>query len=142
MTVHISRSLAADLLSRAASTPELEVCGLLFGADGRIDHARPCLNIAEHPDSSFEIDPAALIAAHRAGRSGGAVMIGHYHSHPVGAAAPSPRDLAAAAGDGAIWLIIGGGTITGWRSDAAGSLSPVAVEMAGQGDLPAANFGA
>lgn len=110
----ISRAALAAARAHAATVPGREVCGLLLGAtatDGsvRIDAAQPCANVAADPATAFEIDPAALIAAHRAARHGGPAVIGCYHSHPRGPARPSPRDAAQAAGDGQIWLILPGG---------------------------------
>jgi proteasome lid subunit RPN8/RPN11 len=105
----ISPSLEARLVAEAMASPREEICGLLFGTADRIDAARPTRNVASDRTTGFEIDPAALLAAHRAGRSGGRAPIGHYHSHPAGPARPSPRDLAAAA-PGSLWLILGKGS--------------------------------
>ncbi|MDR6147244.1 proteasome lid subunit RPN8/RPN11 [Sphingomonas sp. SORGH_AS870] len=120
MTVTISSDTLDFLLITAAASPDREVCGLLLGQGDRIDRLVPCTNVAAEPWHRFEIDPAALIAAHRAARGGGAAVIGHYHSHPTGLAEPSPRDAADAAPDGSIWLIAGGGRVTAWRAVAAG----------------------
>lgn len=95
-----------------------EVCGLLLGRDGRIVEARPAANVADDPARAFEIDPAALFAALRAARAGGPALIGYYHSHPSGAAAPSARDLAMAAEDGKLWLIVAGDAVTAWVKQA------------------------
>ncbi len=94
MTVTISRALHAELLALAAATPEREVCGLLFGTADRIEAIQPCANVSSSPEDSFEIDPVALIAAHKAARAGGRQLIGCYHSHPNGQARPSARDVA------------------------------------------------
>ena len=120
MTVTISSDTLDFLLITAAASPDREVCGLLLGQGDRIARVVPCANVAAEPWHRFEIDPAALIAAHRAARGGGAAVIGHYHSHPTGLAEPSPRDAADAAPDGSIWLIAGGGQVTAWRAVAAG----------------------
>jgi len=129
LTVGISTALHARLIGEAAASPAAEVCGLLFGSAGWIDAALACANVASDPATSFEIDPAALIAAHRAARAGGPTVIGHYHSHPVGAASPSARDAAAAAGDGEFWLIIGAGTMRVWRSTGQGVFDPVKLRI-------------
>ncbi|MBZ6380136.1 Mov34/MPN/PAD-1 family protein [Sphingomonas sanguinis] len=120
MTVTISSDTLDFIRTAAAASPDWEVCGLLLGEGDRIDGAQACANVAAEPWHRFEIDPAALIAAHRAARAGGAGVIGHYHSHPTGLAEPSPRDAADAAPDGSIWLIAGGGQVTAWRAVAAG----------------------
>ena len=105
----------AAIQNHAASTPGIEVCGLLFGADGRIEGVLPTANVASNPATAFEIDPAALFAAHRAARGGGPALIGHYHSHPSGSAEPSACDLAAAE-PGKLWLILCGGAARLWRA--------------------------
>ena len=113
MDIGIGRNLLDGLLKSAAARPDREICGLLFGSRDRIDRAIATDNVAERPQDSFEIDPRALFAALRAERAGGDKLIGHYHSHPNGAAEPSPRDLAAAE-PGKLWLILGGGIARLW----------------------------
>lgn len=98
----------------AACDLSREICGLLLGCDGRIEEARPAANVAADPARTFEIDPAALFAALRSERTGGPALIGYYHSHPSGAAAPSARDLEMAAEDGKLWLIVAGDVVTAW----------------------------
>ena len=113
MTVRIGRDILQSLSDAAMAAPDREICGLLFGALGRIDRVESAANIAERPEDMFEIDPRALFAALRAERAGGDRLIGHYHSHPNGSAVPSPRDLAAAE-PARYWLILGGGEARLW----------------------------
>ena len=122
MPVLLSSALRHQLLAEAMAAHPRECCGLLFGTPERIDTARPCPNVADDSLRTFEIAPAALIAAERSARSGGAMLIGYYHSHPNGRAEPSPRDARDAARDGRLWLIIAGGSITAWRSASGGAL--------------------
>lgn len=102
----------------AAAHPH-EACGILLGGfvtgRARITEARAAANVHPAPATHFEIDPQALIDAHRAARSGGAQVIGYYHSHPNGPADPSATDRACASGDGALWAILAGGDIRFWR---------------------------
>ena len=91
-----------------------ECCGLLLGRFGRIQTALP-RNVHDKPERFFEIDPQALIDAHRAERSGGPSLIGYYHSHPNGEPYPSPTDRESAAGDGRIWAIIGSAGVMFWE---------------------------
>ncbi len=116
MRVEISRMLLERIAAHAASQPGQEVCGLLFGTTARITAVEPCANVAPDPARRFEIDPARLLAAHRAMGGGGPRLIGHYHSHPAGPATPSLRDADAAAADGALWLILAGNGIAAWRA--------------------------
>jgi proteasome lid subunit RPN8/RPN11 len=115
MTVAISRSLLEQIMALAAASRD-EICGLLLGRDDAIEAILPTANVALDPARHFELDPAALIAAYRAARKGGPAVIGHYHSHPSGVAAPSEIDRACAAPDGSLWLIIGGREATLWRA--------------------------
>lgn len=129
MRLEISSTLLARLLSDADAAPEREICGLLFGSDGRIETAEPCANVALHPEREFEIDPAALFAAHRRARAGGMPVIGHYHSHPSGNPVPSRTDAGHAMGDGAIWLIIGRGEALAWQTLVAGGFEPLSLNL-------------
>ena len=115
MKVRISRDILEQIMSEAAADPH-EVCGLLLGEAGRIAESRPAANVAPDPARHFELDPAVLIAAHRAARAGGPQILGHYHSHPGGVPVPSATDAACAVADGSLWLIVGGGVTRLWVS--------------------------
>jgi proteasome lid subunit RPN8/RPN11 len=128
MRLQISSTLLARLLTDARNSPKHEICGLLFGTAARIESAERCANVAADAGGAFEIDPAALFAAHRAARAGGPRLIGHYHSHPSGAAAPSARDADAAMGDGALWLILTAREARLWRTIRAGAFDEVTLE--------------
>jgi proteasome lid subunit RPN8/RPN11 len=116
MIVAIASGVAETLVKAAATAAPDEACGLLIGQPGRIDAAVPARNVADHPERSFEIDPAVLLRTHREVRATGRRVIGHYHSHPDGRALPSRRDAARAVEDDQLWLIIAAGTIAGFRS--------------------------
>jgi len=107
-----------------------ECCGLLLGAGNTIEQAVPTANVSPTPRTHFEIDPQALVDAHRAARAGGPQVLGYYHSHPAGPSAPSATDQAQAGGDGRVWAIAGGDGITFWRDDECGftSLSYIVTE--------------
>lgn len=141
--VGIASGLHDRLLAIAASSPEREICGLLFGTATSIDDAVACDNVADDPRIRFEIDPAALIAAHRAMRSGGPALIGHFHSHPKGRAEPSICDAQSAAGDGSLWLIIACGVARLWRAVDGGPwlerFEPVALRIAAPCATPPAS---
>lgn len=135
MPVMLSSALHAQMLAHAAAADPAECCGLLFGPGEAILRIAPATNVSEDPGRAFEIDPAVLIAAERAMRQGGERIIGHYHSHPNGRAEPSPRDAAAAALDGRLWIVIAGGQITAWRAIQGGALlgcfDPVPLHLIG-----------
>ncbi|WP_260598724.1 M67 family metallopeptidase [Sphingomonas endolithica] len=129
MTLEISSALLGRLLAEAQAAPGLEVCGLLFGTSALIAAAEPCANVAPDPARAFEIDPAALFAAHRRARAGGSAPIGHYHSHPTGRAEPSATDAAGAMGDGAVWLILAGQDARAWRTVKPGAFEAVEFDV-------------
>src|SRR5215212_5127057 len=119
MLLTISRALLDEIGAHAAETPEREVCGLLLGTDARVERVMRCANVAPDARRHFEVDPAALLAAHRAARGGGPRPIGHYHSHPSAEPIPSAYD-AAMADPGSYWIIVTGTDIRCWWSRADG----------------------
>ena len=113
--LHAARPAIEAIRAHARRAEPEECCGLLFGRPGLIEEARAAANVAEDPARRFEIDPQALIDAHRAARSGGANLIGYYHSHPKGSARPSVVDETMAARDGGVWAIAAADGVTFWR---------------------------
>jgi len=124
MKLSLAFGLVGALHAEAARAAPREACGLLLGQDGRINSILPARNVHPMPETHFEIDPKALIDAHRDARSGGPQIAGYYHSHPSGPPMPSATDRASAAGDGRIWAIIGLGRVELWR-DAPSGFEPV-----------------
>ena len=131
MRCRISRSLLARIQHESALVAPREGCGLLFGDGAAITDAQQVANVAAEPERRFEIDPAALFAALRAERGGGPRLVGYWHSHPSGEAAPSATDAEMAAPDGKLWLIVTLGAATLWRAGDTGTHGRFApVEMA------------
>lgn len=124
MRIEVSSEVEAAIFAHAADAHPLEACGLLLGHDGRIESALQAPNVHPAPETHFEIDPQALVDAHRAARSGGPEVLGYWHSHPVGPAAPSATDRAHATGDGKVWAIVGEGRV-GWWRDCPGGFVPL-----------------
>jgi proteasome lid subunit RPN8/RPN11 len=128
--------VAGVTISRAAAAASgaLEACGLLLGTGERIETATIAANVAADPARRFEIDPAHLLAAHRAARGGGASIIGYWHSHPSGLVGPSATDAAMADPDGRVWAIVAGGAIRCFRAGPHGALhgrfDPIAAAFA------------
>ena len=113
----LPRAVAAAIRTHAQIAAPLECCGLLLGEGSTIAEARPARNVHLSPQTHFEIDPQALIDAHRIARAGGPQVLGYYHSHPRGPAEPSATDRAMAARDGRIWAIVGQDGAIGLWSD-------------------------
>ena len=117
------------MLQEANRAHPNECCGILVGEPDRITGAIPAANVHPSPETQFEIDPQALIDAHRVARGGGPQVVGYYHSHPNGLARPSATDAKRAADDGAVWAIIAAGRVTFWRAGA-GAFSALPYEVA------------
>ena len=120
MDIRVTRPVLDRLLAEAARSAPEECCGLLLGRAEIIAEARPAANVAADRRRRFEIDPQSLVDAHREERSGGPQVLGYYHSHPNGPAAPSATDRAQAAHDGRVWAIVGEGDVAFWRDEEAG----------------------
>ncbi|WP_062345788.1 Mov34/MPN/PAD-1 family protein [Novosphingobium sp. CCH12-A3] len=120
MPFEIASSAIATMTVAARDACPDEACGLLLGWDTRVETAVRTANVAADPARHFEIDPAALIAAHKAARAGGPDVLGYFHTHPNGLARPSSTDAASAAHDGKVWAIAapvrdGSWAITCWH---------------------------
>lgn len=115
MNIAIATSALAAIVDHARAAAPAEACGIVFGDGGTIVAAEPAANVAAHPERSFEIEPAALLRAHRDARGAGRRIVGWYHSHPGGGTTPSATDAARAVEDGKLWLIAGGGQVAAWR---------------------------
>ncbi|MEO9491026.1 MAG: M67 family metallopeptidase [Marinomonas sp.] len=111
----MTSSVMAAMRGAAERAHPAEACGILLGEAGRISTLLETQNVHPNPQTHFEIDPAALIAAHKEAREGGAAVLGYFHSHPAGEARPSATDQAQSAGDGAIWAIASEEEISFWR---------------------------
>ncbi len=135
--VCIGAAAAATIRAAAIAARPHEACGLLFGVSGRIMEASVAPNIAADPARRFEIDPAALFAAHRRGRAGPLALIGVWHSHPGGTPLPSAQDRAGITDPAWLWLIEAQGELrlflpdagspTGFRSHALAEVQPDAM---------------
>jgi desampylase len=118
MALRLSRQHRDAMLEWAFDAVGDECCGLLYGREDTIIAIEQCANVAADPAQHFEIDPAALIAAHKRARAGGPPLIGYIHSHPNGLAGPSPTDVQQASDDGRYWLIVTDGKLSAWRPTA------------------------
>ncbi len=116
MGCRISRSVLDEIRREAAAAAPEEACGLLFGEGDDVTGCARTRNVADAPRTHFEIDPAALFAALRTERAGGAILLGYWHSHPSGDTRPSATDAASAAPDGKLWLIVAGEAVEAWRA--------------------------
>lgn len=89
---HLRKGLLAHL---AAARPH-EGCGILLGRAGdgvtRVEAIVPAPNVAARPSDRYDIPVEDLFAAHRRAHEEGREVVGYFHSHPAGSAAPSAVD--------------------------------------------------
>lgn len=134
MNLILPEPLALQLQAEAVRAAPAEACGLLVGERTggliRVSTLHPTLNVAADPLKRFEIDPAAHLALQRSLRgAGGHSILGCYHSHPGGIAAPSPRDRACACDDGWVWIIVATGVKTALAAFAAPRFTPLDIQI-------------
>jgi len=102
-------ALASELRQVLAAAYPHEGCGLLVGRrqDERVEVTAlaPSANLAADPAHRFEIDPALRLRLQKELRDSEQDIVGLYHSHPDGPAAPSATDQRMAWEPELIWLI-------------------------------------
>jgi proteasome lid subunit RPN8/RPN11 len=114
--VRMPAAVIADLLAHARDDSPNECCGLLVGRRGVVERAVRARNLEAGP-TRYLIDPQDHFAAIKAARADGLRVIGAYHSHPAGPAAPSPSDIAEASGGSDFLYVIvwpSNGSVTGY----------------------------
>ena len=116
--VRLSRAAARTMAEHARRDRPRECCGLLVGAGGRVTAAVPMRNIARGR-TRYRLDPAGHISLQRVLRiiAPKTAIVGVYHSHPRGPAAPSETDVTEALYPDWIYVIIG---LRGRRSETRG----------------------
>ncbi len=115
MEVEVSSGVVETMLAEARAAFPQEACGLLLGRTC-IETATRCTNVHPAPETHFEIDPQALVDAHRAARGGDVQVLGYWHSHPSGPPEPSATDRSHATRDDRVWAIVGEERV-GWYRD-------------------------
>ncbi|QZP38884.1 desampylase [Halobaculum magnesiiphilum] len=115
---------------RVAGAPA-EVCGILLGdragdADAereeqdagtadRVAEAVPVDNVAADPERRYELDPAETVAVIEDAEARDRDVVGFYHSHPRGPAAPSDTDRDRATWTGYVYAIVAPEAVVAYR---------------------------
>lgn len=123
-------SVMAQLWHETALAGPFECCGLLIGRRGgtgfEVARIAPAPNLAPDPRTRFDLDIGVRLIWEKRLRGGRHAVIGHYHSHPTGNAAPSATDTRQAGDEpGQVWLIL--------ACDRGGALAMTAQIMTGTG---------
>ena len=104
--IQLSRKITNQLLHSAQISPNQEVCGLIGSSNNIASTCYPIQNIAEQPETRFQLEPKQQIAALSAMRDKEESLFAIYHSHPSSPAVPSATDIKLASYPDAIYLII------------------------------------
>ncbi|MFB6102070.1 MAG: desampylase [Haloplanus sp.] len=102
-------ALLAHAREGADGTPPAEVCGVLAGERGppdRVTRTKRVENVADHPRTAYELDPAATVAAIDRIEERGDDVVGFYHSHPESDPVPSATDRVQATWSGYVYAIV------------------------------------
>ena len=108
----LPRAVATHIAEAAEAAYPDECCGLLVGraeasGDRLVSRAAASPNVAEgNTRDSFLVDPKIQFDLMRALGDGPECIVGHYHSHPDHAAAPSERDRRSVFYPEHVWVIV------------------------------------
>ncbi len=106
MTSTISYPVARQIVDHARNQMPCEACGLLAGRDAQILAAHPMRNVADSPQTQFQIDAREQLLALKAIDQAEMDWLGVYHSHPRSAPIPSQSDMEECADSGLLQLIV------------------------------------
>lgn len=113
-SLSFSREEYDALLAHAREGTPQEVCGVLGGEGSTVTSTYRVRNVAEAPESRYELDPEAQLEAIEAAEADGE-LLGFYHSHPEGPAEPSATDRAQATWADAYYVIVvPDGSVSAW----------------------------
>lgn len=104
--IQLSRKITNQLLHLAQMSPTQEICGLIGASNGIASTCYPIQNIAEQPETRFQLEPKQQINALSTLRDKKETLFAIYHSHPSAPAIPSATDIELASYPDAIYLII------------------------------------
>lgn len=141
--VHLTHGQADQLAALGEATFPREACALLVGTENapgelHVTEIVPARNLATAPEREFELDPAVQFSVMRRLRETNETnlrLIGHWHSHPNGRAAPSMQDAAMIHDRSLVWLIGAvqdgrAGRPTAWQpNDKADGFLPLALKI-------------
>ncbi len=103
--IRIPKASKEAMIKHAFKELPDECCGLLLGKSGKIKRTIPMKNSEPSPDTYF-MDPVQQVEVFTEMEKMGESLIGIYHSHPKGPAAPSGADLELAFHPEAVYIII------------------------------------
>ncbi|MDD9992676.1 MAG: M67 family metallopeptidase [Rhodospirillales bacterium] len=109
--IRLLRAQLQDIERAAEAAYPEEACGLLVGRSQpggawQVSAVEASTNVAEPPRTRrFEVDPKLRLRLERELRDCPDSVVGVYHSHPNGSAAPSETDISMIFEPEMVWLI-------------------------------------
>ncbi len=104
--ITLPRKLTQQLLHLAQISPDKEICGLVSARDNIPQNCYPVDNIADQPQTRFQLDSIQQIDAMAKMRQHNEDLFAIYHSHPTAPAEPSATDIEMASYPDTLYLII------------------------------------
>ncbi len=101
----LPREYADEIIAHAREDAPNECCGILLGANGRIEK----LYRANNPEASpvkYTIDPADMFKAYKEAEEKGWEFLAFYHSHTFSEAYPSPTDVRLATWPDSLYILV------------------------------------
>jgi proteasome lid subunit RPN8/RPN11 len=91
--LHLSHQQIDQIVQHAVSAAPDEACGLIAGQSNHVRQIIAMHNVADHPETNFEMAPQDLLKTLKRIDAAGLDLIGIYHSHPQGSPRPSSSDI-------------------------------------------------
>lgn len=91
--LRLTHSQAKTLAEYALAQKPQEICGFLAGSGDQVHKIIPIANIAERPETHFQMDPIAQLKALKSIQAAGIELLAIYHSHPKTDPIPSQADI-------------------------------------------------
>ena len=105
LKLNIPSNIFKQMVAQAKAEVPIEACGVLAGADGRVEKIYQMTNTDRSSDH-FMMEPAEQFKVIKDIRAAGLEMLAVYHSHPETPARPSDEDLRLALTPDVIYVII------------------------------------
>jgi proteasome lid subunit RPN8/RPN11 len=106
MYLWLTASQADAIVEHAMSESPHEACGLIGGINVRAEEIIPIKNVAQNPESHYEMERAAFVKAMFDFQKSGLSLTGIYHSHPASDPIPSTTDIYQSYYPDTIYLIV------------------------------------
>lgn len=92
MMLKIKKEIFNEMIQHCRDCLPYEACGILAGKDNVVTKIYKIKNI-EHSSASYFMQPKEQLLAMKDMKIYGIDMLAIFHSHPIGSAAPSHKDI-------------------------------------------------